>query len=133
MALFPGTPKEESQNCPKLSWFGFAGTLVAHNSLLRPPIGMRSKANLYLSLKDFQQCVALHLHTPGSVDSQLLVVGSQIANLTPSPSFTHKLCCRYLNGSCKAIFDIYTSRPFQRYKEHLKKRCFDPCNRVLSF
>jgi hypothetical protein len=61
------------------------------------------------------------------------VVGSQIGNLTPGPSFAHNLCYRCLNGSCKATFDIYASRPFQRYKEHLKTRCFDPCNQVLSF
>ncbi len=29
--------------------------------------------------------------------------------------------------------DIYTSRPFQRYKEYFKARCFDPCHRTLSF
>jgi hypothetical protein len=47
------------------------------------------------------------------VDSQLLVVGSQIANLTPGPSFAHNLGCICPNGSCKAILDIYTSRAFQ--------------------
>jgi hypothetical protein len=67
------------------------------------------------------------------VDSRLLVVGSQTANLTPGPSFNHNLCCICPNGSCEAILDIYTSRPFQQYKEHLKARCFDPYNRTLSF
>jgi hypothetical protein len=38
------------------------------------------------------------------------------------------LCCRCLNGPCETIFNIYTLRPFQRYKEHLKARCFDFCN-----
>jgi hypothetical protein len=61
------------------------------------------------------------------VDSQLLVVGSQTASLTPGPSFAHNLGCRCPNGSCEAILDIYTSRPFQRYKEHLKARCFALC------
>jgi hypothetical protein len=60
------------------------------------------------------------------------VVGSQIASLTPGLSFNHNLNCRCPNGPCKAIFDIYTSRPFQRYKEHLKARCFDLCNRTLT-
>jgi hypothetical protein len=67
------------------------------------------------------------------VDSRLLVVGSQIANLTPGLFFDHNLCYRYPNGSCKAILDIYTSRPFQRYKEHPKERCFGPCNQALNF
>jgi hypothetical protein len=54
----------------------------------------------------------------GQVDSWLLMVGSQgqISSLTPGPSFVHNLCSRYPNGSCEAIFDIYTSRPFQRVK-----------------
>jgi hypothetical protein len=40
------------------------------------------------------------------VDSRLLVVGSQIANLTPNLSFDHNLCFRYPNGSCEPILDI---------------------------
>jgi hypothetical protein len=69
----------------------------------------------------------------GQVDSRLLVVRSQTASLTLSPSFNHNLCYKCSNGSCKAISDIYTSRPFQWYKEHINARCFDPCNRVLNF
>ncbi len=40
-------------------------TLTAHNSLLKPLIGMRSKANFQLSSRAFQRCVALRLHAPG--------------------------------------------------------------------
>jgi hypothetical protein len=47
------------------------------------------------------------------VDSRLLVVGSQIASLTPGPSFAHNLGDRCPNGQCKAIFDIYALKPFQ--------------------
>ncbi len=61
------------------------------------------------------------------VDSRLLVVG---ISLTPGRSFDHNLCCRCPNDSCE---DIYTSRPFQRYKERLNPRCFDPCNCAMSF
>jgi hypothetical protein len=67
------------------------------------------------------------------VDSRLLVVGSQTASLTPGPSFAHDLSCICPNGSCEAILDIYTSRPFQWHQEHPNERCFDPCNRALSF
>jgi len=67
------------------------------------------------------------------VDSQLLVVGSQTANLTPGPSFAHNLSCRFPNDSCETILDIYTSRPFHWYKEHPDARCFNPCNRALNF
>jgi hypothetical protein len=61
MAFCLETPKE-SWNCPVWT----PRTLGAHNSQLKPPIGMRSKANLYLSSRAFQWYVALHLHTPGS-------------------------------------------------------------------
>ncbi len=49
---------------PKIVPVWTPGTLGAHNSWLRPPIMMRSKAKLYLSSRAFQRCVALHLHTP---------------------------------------------------------------------
>ncbi len=66
------------------------------------------------------------------VDFRLLMVGDQTGSLTPDPSFDHNLCYKCLNGSCEAIFNIYTSRPFQQYKEHFKARCFGPCNRALN-
>ncbi len=64
----------------------------------------------------------------GRADSRLLVIESQTAS-----SFDHNLCFRCPNDSCEAILDIYTSRPFQWFKEHPKTRCFDPCNRTLIF
>jgi hypothetical protein len=67
------------------------------------------------------------------VDSWLLVVGNQTISLTPGPSFDYNLCCKCPNGSYKVILDIYTSRPFQRYKEHLNAKCFDPYNHALNF
>jgi hypothetical protein len=67
------------------------------------------------------------------VDSRLLVVGSQTANLTPGPSFAHNLGCRCPNGSCEAILDIYTSRPFHWYKDHPDERCFDPAIELWVF
>ncbi len=66
------------------------------------------------------------------VDSRLLVVGNQIASLTLGPSFAHNLGCRCPNGSCETILDIYTSRPFQRYKKHQQARCFSFCCRTLK-
>ncbi len=66
------------------------------------------------------------------VDSQLLVVGSQTASLTPGPSFDHNLGCRCPNDQCEAIFDIYVSRPLQWHQEHPKARWFGPCCRALN-
>jgi hypothetical protein len=48
-------------------------------------------------------------------DSRLLVVGSQIANLTPDPSFGHNLCFEDPNGSCEPILNIYVPRAFPWY------------------
>jgi len=46
------------------------------------------------------------------VDSRLLVVGGQIANLTPGHSFGHNLCFKCSNGSCKPILEIYVFNSF---------------------
>jgi hypothetical protein len=61
------------------------------------------------------------------VDSRRLVVGSQVASLTPGPSFAHNLGCRCPNDKCEAIFDIYISKPFQWHQEHFNARCFRLC------
>ncbi len=45
-------------------------------------------------------------------DSWLLMVESQINNLTPGPSFSDNLCFKYSNGTCKLILNIYISRTF---------------------
>jgi hypothetical protein len=66
------------------------------------------------------------------VDSRLLVVGSQIASLTPGPSFAHNLGYICPNCQCEGIFDIYVSRPFQWHQEHPNARCFAPCCRALN-
>jgi hypothetical protein len=65
-------------------------------------------------------------------DSRLLVVGSQIANLTPDLSFGHNLCFKCPNGLCKPILDIYVPRSFQWYKKNFNLMCFDPCNFFLK-
>jgi hypothetical protein len=49
------------------------------------------------------------------VNSRLFVVGSQIGNLTPGPSFGHNLCFRCPNEQCELILDIYFPRAFQWY------------------
>jgi hypothetical protein len=66
------------------------------------------------------------------VDSQLLVVESQIANLTSGPFFGHNLCFRCPNGQCNPILEIYITRTFQWYKELLEPLSFDPCNHSLN-
>ncbi len=59
--FFPGLPEWSLETVPVQT----LRNLCVHNFLLIPPIGMRSKENLQLSLRAFQQYVALHLHTSG--------------------------------------------------------------------
>jgi hypothetical protein len=136
MALFPGTPKEESWNCPgldsqggvsKLSHVGLLGLWASITSCLDLRMGWGLKQ--YCSFLSELSNAILHssCRRRNWVDSWLLVVGSQIDNLTPDPSFVHNLGCRCPNGSCEVILDIYTSSPFQRYKKHLQARCFSFC------
>jgi hypothetical protein len=66
------------------------------------------------------------------VESWLLVVGNQIANLTSNLSFGHNLCYRCPNGQCKPMLDIYTLISFQWYKELFKAMGFDPWNCALK-
>jgi hypothetical protein len=65
-------------------------------------------------------------------DSWLFVLGSQIVNLIPNPSFGHNLCFKYPNGSWNPILDIYVSRTFQWYKELFNPMSFDPYNHFLK-
>jgi hypothetical protein len=66
------------------------------------------------------------------VDSWLLVIGSQIANLTLDFSFGHNLCFRHPNGSCEPILDICVSIYFQWYKYFLNPIGFNPWNCSLK-
>jgi hypothetical protein len=110
MALFPETPKVESRNCPG---FGLSGLwdILSSRPNLRSGRGLNQTCS---PLRELSNAVS---HSPSArrerVDSRLLVVESQIANLTLGPSFAHNLGCICPNDQCEAILDIYTSRPFQ--------------------
>jgi hypothetical protein len=65
-------------------------------------------------------------------DSWLLMVGSQIASLTPNPHFGHNLCFKCPSGSCEPILDIYVLRYFQWYKELHNPMGFDLFNCSLK-
>jgi len=66
------------------------------------------------------------------VDSWLLVVGIQIANLTLNLSVGHNFCFKCPNGSHEPILDIYISITFQWYKKLSNPMDFDPCNCYLK-
>ncbi len=58
----PGFPRKN----PEIVLVWTPKTLRDHNSLVKPLIRIRSTANLQLSSRTFQWCVAFHLHALGS-------------------------------------------------------------------
>jgi len=132
MAQIPGTPKLESRNPPKYPGSGLPG--LWEGITPRPDLGLRRGLNRSCSpRRDLSNDVS---HSQfglwEEVDSRLLVVGSQTANLTPGPSFAHNLGDRCPNAQCEVIFDMYASRPFQWHQKHPNARCFGPCCRALN-
>jgi hypothetical protein len=113
MALFLGTPKVESRNCPETVLAGVPGLW----KLISPDYQVRLERGLNQCYSSPQELSNSMLHSRcrrrEGVNSRLLVVGSQIASLTFGPSFAHNLGCRCPNGQCEASLDIYTSKPFQ--------------------
>jgi hypothetical protein len=108
-----GTFSRDSQGgVPKLSRVGLPGLWT----FTTPSFNLRLEWGLNQSYSSPWELSNAPSHSicrrREEVDSRLLVVGSQIANLTPGPSFAHNLGCTCPNGSCEAILDIYTSRPF---------------------
>jgi hypothetical protein len=65
-------------------------------------------------------------------DSRLLMVESQIGNLTPDTSFGHNLCFKCPNGSCQPILNIYVPKDFQWYKKFFDPMNCDPYNYFLK-
>ncbi len=126
MALFPGTPKLESRNCPETVPGGVPGLW----EFITPDFEVWSRRGLNQTCsprRDLSNDV-LHSQFGGrkEVNSRLLVVGSQTANLSPDPSFAHNLGYKCPNDQCEAIFYIYASRPFQWHQDHFNARCFGP-------
>jgi hypothetical protein len=86
--FFPGLPKWS----PETVSVWTPGTLGVHNFSPNLRLGQGLKKTCS-SPWEFSNGVSHSTCTHhDQVDSQLLVVGSQIANLTPGPSFSHNLC-----------------------------------------
>ncbi len=132
MALFPGTPKLESRNCPEIVSVRISGRW----ELITPDCRVESQQGLNQSCSPRRDLSNEVLHSQigcrEEVDSRLLVVGSQTASLIPGPSFAHNLGYRCPNGQCEAIFDIYASRPFQWRQERINESSFGPWCRTLN-
>jgi hypothetical protein len=125
--------RESQGGVPKLSQFGLPG--LCEFIILCSNLGLGWGLKQTCSSRwELSNSVSPSIYTHrGRVDSRLLVVGNQIASLTPDLSFCHNLCCKCPNGSWETIFDIYISIDFQWHEERLKARCFDPCNQTLKF
>jgi hypothetical protein len=123
-----GLPSES----PKIPTIGVPTTLGPHNFVCKPLIEMRSKVKLYPLSRTFQWYVTHHLHARKSGWFWLLVVTSQISNLTLDLSFGHNLCFKCPNGSHKTILNIYVPRAFQWYKEIFNPMGFGPFNFSLK-
>jgi hypothetical protein len=124
MAFCFKTPKWESWNSHKWDSRDFEG------ADLRLRWGLKQSCSPCQELSNVMSHLA---YTQGNwVDSQLLMVRSQTANLTPGFSFDQNLCFRCPNGQQKLILDIYSSIAFQWYKELFKFMGFDPCTCALK-
>jgi len=108
-----GSFSRDSQGeVPKLSRVGVLGLwgLISPGSNLRLERGLNQSCS---SPQELSNAMSYSFYRRWEeVDSRLLVVGSQTANLTPSPSFAHNLGFRCPNDTCEAILGIYTSRTF---------------------
>ncbi len=99
-------PRDSQSGVPKLSRVGLPKLwqLISPSSDLRLEQGLKQSCSFPRELSNAMSHSCCRRR--GQVDSRLLVVGSQTANLTPDPSFAHNLGCRCPNGSCEAILDI---------------------------
>jgi len=95
--------KWESRNSHSWDSYNFGGPITLRENL-------RLRWGLKQSCSPCQEIFNIMLHdtyTQGNQgDSRLLVVRSQIVNLTPGPSFGHNLCFKCPNWSCEPILDI---------------------------
>jgi len=107
VALFPGTPKLESQNPTKCPGSGLPGLweVIAP----RPDLGSRRGLNRSCSpRRDLSNDVShSRIAHRALVDSRLLVVGSQTTSLTLGPSFAHNLGDRFRMANARP-FSIST-------------------------
>ncbi len=112
--------RESQMGVPKLPNLGFSRlwSPITLQANLRSKCGFKQSCNSCQGL--FNGMSRTFWRQVNRVDSWIFVVGSQIGNLIPGPSFGHNLCFRCPNEQCKPNFDIYVRRAFQWYKERQK-------------
>jgi hypothetical protein len=120
MALFPGTPKLESWNCPETVLGGVLGLW----ELITPNCEVWSWRGLNQTCSPCRVALSIRRSGRGRFPT--------FSGCDSWPFFFHNLGDRCPNGQCEAIFDIFASRPFQWHQEHPNARCFGPCCRALN-
>ncbi len=114
---------------PKLGLPRLWGPIILHADL-RLRWGLKQSCSPCREISnDMSQATCMQRN---QVNSRLLMVGSQTANLTPDLSFGHNLCFRCPNWWCKPVLDICVLRAFPWYKELFEPLNFDPCNFLLK-
>jgi hypothetical protein len=108
-----GILSQDSQmGVPKLPRLGLSrlwGALTLRVDL-RFKWGLKHSCSLR---RDLSNGMLHAIYTHGNrVEFWLLMVESQIANLTLIPSFGHNLCFKCPNGQCEPILNIYVSIAF---------------------
>jgi hypothetical protein len=91
---------------PKLRQRGFSQlwSPIILRADLRSRCGLKQSCNFHQEISNNMWTVIYS--QVNRVDSRLFLIGSQIASLTPGPSFDHNLCFRCLNEQCEPILDI---------------------------
>jgi len=124
MAQIPGTPKLESRNCPETVPGGVPGL----RELITPDCKIGSQQGLNQSCSPRRDLSNDVSHSPfggwKSIDSRLLVVGSQIASLTPGPSIAHNLGERCPNAQCEVFWVLLSSSEHSGVPEDSKSPTF---------
>jgi hypothetical protein len=117
---------------PEIPKVATPAILGAHNFVCRPLIKMSLKQNSS-PCWELANGMSHATYTRGNRGHfRLLVVKSQLGNLTPDLSFGHNLCFKCPNGSCEPTLNIYVPRAFQGYNERLNPMRFDLYNRSLK-
>jgi hypothetical protein len=94
---------------PKLGLLQLWGPITLCENL-RSKWSLKQNCNLCGDLSNDMWHVTCTQGSQG--DSWLLMVGSQIGNLTPDPSFGHNLCFNHPNESCEPILNTFMFQEF---------------------
>jgi hypothetical protein len=127
MSFCLGTPKLEASKFLKLGLFQLCRPIIFCADL-RLKWGFKKSCSPGWELYSDMWHATCQQVNQG--DSWLLVVGSQIANLTLDLSFGNNLCFKYSNGSCEPILDIYIPSGYLKIHHDSNSQSGSPLGRV---